>query len=256
MYFENIPFTIPQALDFYGLRIDGGGELAYTAAGLFTANDETEYGTNIISWDDMRPQPTWSELTTAWDENYPAYYYSFDALRSDVMQLKAALEDAIEEIELTPGPTGATGATGSAGATGATGATGSAGSTGATGAAGSNGSNGSNATVTAYEGITQKTSVFPIFKSAVVSSGVAVFHLTNDGTSTGTALFPNGVIQDSVNTIVNDNGIPHQMSWAFSNSSKTITVTVNKLGLANLITGVLGQVAANGSTVKLSVFGY
>lgn len=109
---------------------------------------------------------------------------------------------------------------------------------------------------TAYEGTTARSGAFPIFKSATVSGGTAIFYLTNDGTSTGTALFPNGVITDSVNATVSDATASYQMSWAFSNSNKTLTVTTNKLTTANILTGILGQSAANSSVVKLSVWGY
>lgn len=107
-----------------------------------------------------------------------------------------------------------------------------------------------------YEGITGRSGSFPIFKSVTVGSGVAVFHLTADGTSTGTALFPNGVIADSVNATVSDATASYQMSWAFSNSNKTLTVTANKLTTSNILTGILGQAAANSASVKLSVWGY
>lgn len=108
----------------------------------------------------------------------------------------------------------------------------------------------------AYEGTTNRTGAFPVFKSATVSSGTAVFNLTTDGTSGGTALFPNGVIADSVNTAVSDALASYQMSWAFSNSNKTLTVTANKLTTANILTGILGQSSANGAVVKLNVWGY
>lgn len=108
----------------------------------------------------------------------------------------------------------------------------------------------------AYEGTTLRTAAFPIFKSATVSSGTAVFNLTADGTSGGTALCTNGVIQDSVSTAVSDALASYQMSWAFTNSNKTLTVTTNKLTTANILTGVLGQAAANGSVVKVSVWCY
>lgn len=190
---------------------------------------------------------------------------------------------AITAISLTPGPTGATGSTGdkgdkgdkgdtgSTGSTGATGAagtngtngsiglTGSTGATGSTGSAGSNGTNGTNGTnasIIAYEGTTARSAAFPIFKSVTVGSGVAVFYLTADGTSTGTTLFPNGVIADSVNVTVSDATASYQMAWAFTNSNKTLTVTSNKLTTANILTGVLGQATANGSTVKLQIWGY
>lgn len=108
----------------------------------------------------------------------------------------------------------------------------------------------------AYEGTTARSGAFPIFKSVTVSSGTAIFYLTNDGTSGGTALFPNGVIADSVNAFVSDAAASYQMAYAFSNSNKTLTVTTNKLTTANILTGILGQSAANGSVVKLSVWGY
>lgn len=109
---------------------------------------------------------------------------------------------------------------------------------------------------TAYEGTTLRTGAFPIFKSATVGSGIAVFNLTADGTSGGTALCTNGVIQDSVQYVVNDATAAYQMGWAFTNSNKTLTFTSNKLSTANILTGILGQVAANGAVVKLTVWCY
>lgn len=108
----------------------------------------------------------------------------------------------------------------------------------------------------AYEGTTTRVNAFPVFKSATVSSGVAVFNLTTDGTSGGTALFPNGVVADSVNVFVSDASASYQMAYAFSNGNKTLTVTANKLTTANILTGILGQATANGSVVKLQVYGY
>lgn len=108
----------------------------------------------------------------------------------------------------------------------------------------------------AYEGTTARLNSFPIFKSATVGSGVAVFNLTADGTSGGTALCTNGVIQDSVNAVANDATASYQWSYAFSNSNKTVTITVNKLTTANILTGLLGQSAANGAVVKMSVYCY
>lgn len=107
-----------------------------------------------------------------------------------------------------------------------------------------------------YEGTTERTNSFPIYKSATVSSGTAVFNLTSDGTSGGTALFPNGVITDSVQLTVYDATASYQMNPVFSNSNKTITVTTNKFTTVNILTGVLGQTAANGTVVKLTVYGY
>lgn len=108
----------------------------------------------------------------------------------------------------------------------------------------------------AYQGTTLRTSVFPIFKSATVSGGVAIFYLTSDGTSTGTALFPNGIIEESINLFVSDSAASYQMAYTLTNSNKTLSVTTNKLGTANILTGILGQVAGNGATVRLQVWGY
>lgn len=107
-----------------------------------------------------------------------------------------------------------------------------------------------------YEGTAQRQNSFPVFKSATVSSGTAVFNFTSDGTSGGSALFPNGVIQDSVSLTVNDATASYQMGYAFSNGNKTLTVTTNKLSTANILTGILGQAAGNGAVVKVGVWGY
>lgn len=107
-----------------------------------------------------------------------------------------------------------------------------------------------------YEGTTQHVNSFPIFKSATVSSGVAVFNMTTDGTSGAASLCPNGVIQDSVNPSVNDATASYQMSWTWSNSNKTLTITTNKLTTANILTGILGQSTANTAVVKVTVWCY
>lgn len=108
----------------------------------------------------------------------------------------------------------------------------------------------------AYEGTTQRVNSFPIFKSATITSGVAVVYLTADNTSTGTALCTNGVIQDSVSVIFNDSTKSFQQSWAFTNSNKTLTITASNFTTASLLSGILGQVAANGSVAKVTVWCY
>lgn len=104
-------------------------------------------------------------------------------------------------------------------------------------------------------GTTVKSDSFPIFKSGTVGTGTVVFNLTDDGLSTGNSLFVNEVFTDSIQVIVNDALASYQMSWAFSNSNKTLTVTANKLSTANILTGVLGQAQANGAVVKLTIWG-
>lgn len=106
----------------------------------------------------------------------------------------------------------------------------------------------------AVVGITEKTGSFRIYQNATVASGVAVFQLTVDGTAGGAALFAE-VYADSVQPAVSDALASYQMSWAFSNSNKTLTVTANKLTTANILTGILGQTPANGAVVKLTIEG-
>lgn len=108
----------------------------------------------------------------------------------------------------------------------------------------------------AYEGTTQRANAFPVILPATVASGVAVFQLTTNGLAGGTAIFPNGVIKDSINLYVNDATASYQMSYVFSNSDKTLTITANKLTTANILTGILGQAQANGAVIKLQIWGY
>lgn len=108
----------------------------------------------------------------------------------------------------------------------------------------------------AFEGTTFRAGAFQVNKSGTVASGVIALHLTADGTSTGTALFPHGPIKSSLNAFVSDATASYQMGVAWSNSDKTVTVTANKLTTSNILTGILGQAAANGSVVNLQVQGY
>lgn len=110
---------------------------------------------------------------------------------------------------------------------------------------------------TLYSGGTAQTSAKVISKHANVSSGTAVFYLTDTELSSGTALCPNAVIDDSINVYVNDATASYQWSEVVTNSNKTLTVTINKLTTANILTGILGQSGApNGTTVRMSVACY
>lgn len=109
--------------------------------------------------------------------------------------------------------------------------------------------------MTVFNGTTAISNPKLFTASATVSGGVATFYLTANGTSSGTALFPNGPITPSLNYFVNDATASYQMSAVWSNSNKTLTVTTNKLGTANILTGILGQVAANGAVVNITVLG-
>lgn len=107
---------------------------------------------------------------------------------------------------------------------------------------------------TVYEGTTIRADAFMVFKTATVSSGSAVFNITTDGTSGGTAICSNGIIKPSVNIFVSDSAATYQPAVTWSNSDKTVTVAMNKTAIAlGLFTT---QAAANGATVNLGVVCY
>lgn len=108
---------------------------------------------------------------------------------------------------------------------------------------------------TVYFGSTLKSNAVMWTGSATVSSGVAVVYLTTDGTSTGTAVFPNGPNLDSINAFVSDSSASYQMAYALTNSNKTLTITANKLTTANILTGILGQASANSAVIRLTIWG-
>lgn len=113
----------------------------------------------------------------------------------------------------------------------------------------------------AFEGTTQRLNPILINKTAAVADGAgnAVFNITNDGTSTGTSLCPNGVMLNSPNLSVNDAAAPYQFGWTWSNSNKTLTVLVQKAsGLAVLTFTLLGIPAPvpNGTNVNTTIICY
>lgn len=115
--------------------------------------------------------------------------------------------------------------------------------------------------VQSYENTTQRLNPIFINKSASVAGGAgnAVFNITNDGTSTGTALCPNGTMLNSPNLSVNDATAPYQFSWIWSNSNKTMTVLAQKAsGLAVLTFTLLGIPAPvpNGTSVNSTIICY
>lgn len=103
-------------------------------------------------------------------------------------------------------------------------------------------------------GGTAHNSAFPIAKSATVASGNAVFHLTTNELSGGTAVCANGnVYLDSLQLRAEEGTTPHAFGTpALSNSNKTLTIPVSKiapiLGILNL------NQAANGSVIKATVW--
>ena len=112
----------------------------------------------------------------------------------------------------------------------------------------------------AWEDLTLRAGIFPVFKSATASGGTATFHLTTDGLSNGAALCA-GTIAGSTRVTISDAAELYTTAWAYSNGNKTVTATVNKasssfvqlLGLT-----VLGSVtpAADGLPVYMSVMCY
>lgn len=113
-----------------------------------------------------------------------------------------------------------------------------------------------------YDGTTLRNNGISYVSSATVSSGVAVFQLTTDGTSTGTAIFPNSVLTKSASPTPNDATAVFGYSWVFTNSNKTLTVTVNKSTPTGVIAllgiSILGApvAAANGTVVNITLLGY
>lgn len=113
-----------------------------------------------------------------------------------------------------------------------------------------------------YNGTTLVSNPKTFTSSAIVASGVAVFYLTADGTSTGAALFPTGPITSSLNWFVNSASTLYLANPVWSNSNKTLTLTVNSATSSGLISllglSLLGAptAASNGTVVNVSVLGY
>lgn len=114
-----------------------------------------------------------------------------------------------------------------------------------------------------YDGTTLRLNPIWYINSATTNaSGVAVFQLTNDGTSTGTAIFPNGVLIKSVSPTPNDSTTFFGYSWgALTNSGKTLSITVTKSAtplLSLLGINILGApiAAVSGVSVNVVVMGY
>lgn len=108
-------------------------------------------------------------------------------------------------------------------------------------------------TATFYNGTSLVSNPKIVQKTGTTGSGgVATFFLTNDNTSTGTALLAN---VHSVNIDVNSSTAAYGYSWALSNSNRTLTVTVTQ-PTSLLSLGLLPNVAAaSGVPVNVRVFG-
>lgn len=116
-----------------------------------------------------------------------------------------------------------------------------------------------------YLNTTQLFGEFPVFLTGTTnSSGQVVFNLTNDGTSTGTALFLSGPITSSFNFIVSSAASFYTATWAWSNSNKTLTLSVYQTGSTNALLNLLGGLtsvlgaavaAPAGVSINASVWG-
>lgn len=100
---------------------------------------------------------------------------------------------------------------------------------------------------------------YPALVKATVSGGNAVFQLTTNGLAGGTAIFTNGAILNSPTFRAEEGTNPIATGAPiWSNSNKTLTVPVSRVGTAVSILGisVLGAtVAANGTVVYATVWG-
>lgn len=97
----------------------------------------------------------------------------------------------------------------------------------------------------------------PYVNTAAVSGGAgnAVFYLTNDKTSTGTALYTS--VTDVV-PFINDSGANYTYSWSYNAGTKALTVNVKTNGttVISLITVLTAPInVANGTSVRVQVKG-
>lgn len=93
--------------------------------------------------------------------------------------------------------------------------------------------------------------------ATVTSAGNAIFYLTSDKTSTGTALYTN---LNFVAPIVNDSVSNYTYGWSYNSTTKALTVNVKAspaLNVAAMGLTVLGIPAnvANGTSVQVLVKG-
>lgn len=93
--------------------------------------------------------------------------------------------------------------------------------------------------------------------STVSSAGNAIFYLTSDGTSTGTALFTTVTY---ANPFVNDSAVNYSYSWSYNGTTKALTVNVKaavgiNVSLIGLTLLGLPSNVANGTAVSVFVKG-
>lgn len=112
-----------------------------------------------------------------------------------------------------------------------------------------------------YQGSSQKTGV-KIYagKATTVTGGVAIFYLTDSGTSGGNALLAN-VYDETVDFEVNDSVNAYRYSWVISADKKILTATVTRSAPTGVISllglNLLSAPAATpaGTVVRLTAWG-
>lgn len=105
-----------------------------------------------------------------------------------------------------------------------------------------------------YSNGVKYSQVFPYFSTATVTAGVATFYLTDNGLSTGNAVFPNNVFANSINLITSDATNQYNYSgFTIAANRKSIAVIVNKIALSLGI--IVFTSAANGTSAYLQISG-
>ena len=115
------------------------------------------------------------------------------------------------------------------------------------------------ATTGSYNDLTNKPTIPKEFVGTanVTSAGNAVFYLTNDGTSGGTATFTSIQI---VSPIINDSTLNYTYGWSYNATTKALTVNAKvstgiNVALLNLtLLGIPANVA-NGTSISVLVKG-
>lgn len=111
-----------------------------------------------------------------------------------------------------------------------------------------------------YAGGVQKLNVKQLTANGTITSGTLVVYMTDDGTITGNALFPNEILYTSI--VTTDPSNVFGLGYVISNSNKTLTITANKQtfsGVTVVGVSVLGSVslsaAPNGTAIGVHVIG-
>lgn len=209
-------FELLKMLSFHGFTVDGGGEYSYTVTAPIVNQSSLEY-TNNITWTDGRPKPTFSDLQGF----FSSYVNTYSGLQTDMDHLHDLYDNYLAKSSHTHAQSDITSLS-------------SALSLKVNGKAGM------------YLHEAQATTD---------SSSVVIFHLTSDGTSSGTALFSgvpkvvaNG--KDSTGTPITS---PQVAELAWSNSNKTVTFKASKA--TTLL--ALGNTAINtGAGVVVDLIAY